>query len=77
MLIYGDPGAGKTRLIGTHEGSTLILRPPTDHTDSILPTSQAEEWVMSDWHDLTEAHEYLRHAEKDEIPGGSGSIASP
>jgi len=59
LMVYGDPGVGKTRLIGTAP-KTLILRPPTDHTDSIRD-SDAEEWVIRDWNEMAEAQEYLRH----------------
>ena len=59
FMLYGPPGSGKTRLIGENP-STLILRPPTDHTDSIR-TVGADEWVLNDWADMGEAHEYCRH----------------
>jgi len=58
-MLYGPPGAGKTRLIGENP-STLILRPPTDHTDSIRVVG-ADEWVIDDWAAMGEAHEYCRH----------------
>lgn len=66
ICIYGASGVGKTRLIGTtpSQGSRtpIILRPPTDHTDSIRnPDPGLEEWVIKDWDDMNEAMEYLRH----------------
>ena len=40
---------GKTVLVGTTPGRVLILRPPVDHTDSILiPHDGLEEWVVKD-----------------------------
>lgn len=61
MLLYSDPGVGKTRLVGTTPGRTLILRPPVDHTDSIRnPGPNVEEWVLRDWHEAWEALDYAR-----------------
>lgn len=59
MCLYGNPGTGKTRLIGTGP-RTLIVRPPTDHTDSIRG-GDASEKVVTDWDSLNEVYEYLRH----------------
>jgi hypothetical protein len=58
MLLYGPPGAGKTRLIGVP--GSLILHPPTDHMDSIRVTG-ADEWEIHDWAEMLNALEYLRH----------------
>lgn len=63
MLLCADPGWGKTRLIGTTPGKVLILRPPQDHTDAILPADRdrVKEWVLRDWDDIWESMEYARH----------------
>lgn len=61
LLVYALPGRGKTRFVGTSPGKVLILRPPTDHTDSILG-SGAKEWVIHDWDEMHDAGEYLRHS---------------
>lgn len=50
MMLYGIPGAEKTRLLGT--GRTLIIRPPSEHTDSIDLNTRAEEIVAQDWDDM-------------------------
>ena len=52
---------GKTVFVGTTPGRVLLLRPPTDHTDSIAnPHPGIEQWVIRDWDEMTQAHEYLR-----------------
>lgn len=68
LMTFGLPGVGKTVLAGTSAevGKTLILRPPTDHTDSIPRGSGVYEWVLQDWNDMTDAAEYLRHDAKAE-----------
>ena len=60
--LYADPGVGKTRFIGTSPGKVLIIRPPTDHTDSMLPEDRArvQERVVSDWDGMHETLDYLR-----------------
>jgi hypothetical protein len=59
MCLYADTGVGKTRLIGEGGSGTLILRPPTDNTDSIRVPG-AKEWVVTDHAELLEAQDYLR-----------------
>jgi hypothetical protein len=59
FCLYGPPGIGKTRMIGTGP-RTLIVRPPTDHTESIRG-GDAQEKVVNDWDDLNNVYEYLRH----------------
>jgi hypothetical protein len=59
FMLYGPPGSGKTRIIGTGP-RTLIVRPPTDHTDSIHG-GDAQEKVVDDWDQLNDVYEYLRH----------------
>lgn len=65
MMVYGVPGAGKTRLLGS--GSrTLIIRPPTDHTDSIPDGADVQELVISDWSGMFETFAWLQQgAHKD------------
>ncbi len=65
MLLYGVPGAGKTRLIGTGGKGTLILRPPTDHTTSIR-TAGVDELVVGDWAAMEDAYAFLREGGADE-----------
>jgi hypothetical protein len=65
LCVYSDPGVGKTRLAGTSTrlGRTLLIRPPTDHTDAIEPADYAkvEEAVLDDWDGMNSMLDYLRH----------------
>lgn len=62
LLVIGDPGSGKTRLIGTAD-SALIIRPSMDHTESIGDpgSRKIDEWVIDNWDEMNEAYEYARH----------------
>lgn len=62
MMLYGLPGIGKTRLIASGP-PCLIIRPPTDSTDSIVLPSQAEEMVVEDWNQMLEVYQYLQQGE--------------
>lgn len=59
LMLYANPGVGKTYFIGTGPDKTLILRPPVDHVVSIQNRNMSE-WVIRDWHEMLEALEYLR-----------------
>jgi hypothetical protein len=63
LFVFAEPGWGKTRLAGTSPGKVLLLRPPTDHTDAILPADKprVREMVLRDWDDIWESMEYVRH----------------
>lgn len=59
-LIHGFPGVGKTSLIGNGVGdSTLIIRPPTEHTESISVEPFPKEVIVRDWRDMTDLTEEL------------------
>jgi hypothetical protein len=59
MMLYGVTKVGKTRLIGTGD-KTLIIRPPDDHTDSILDGSGVEELVLTEWSEMFETFAWLQ-----------------
>ena len=66
LMIFGMFGVGKTVFAATGGPKTLILRPPIDHTDSILtmgwPAAQRpKEWVVRDWPEMDEVSSYLLH----------------
>lgn len=64
IALNGGPGIGKSRVVGTSAklGPTLVIRPPTDHLDALLPEDRAvvKEWIVRDWDDLGQVEEYLR-----------------
>lgn len=72
LLVYAEPGVGKTVLAGTSgdlqpipgrdrsKAKTLILRPPVDHTDSI-DRDDIDEWVLHDWAEADDAMLHLRN----------------
>lgn len=64
MGVFGEPGIGKTRLVGTSAqfGKTMIIRPPVDHTDSILPEHKPliDERISRDWDDMFNLIDELR-----------------
>lgn len=64
LLSYAMFGVGKTIFTGSAGPKSLILRPPTDHTDSIIsfyPKGQRpKEWIVHDWDEMEEAGQYLR-----------------
>lgn len=61
LLLYAPPGIGKTRFIGTGK-NVLIIRPPTDHTDSIREPQlrNIREVVVHGWHDIEQVFEHLQ-----------------
>jgi hypothetical protein len=63
ICVYADPGVGKTRLVGTSPGRVLLIHPPTDHQDAMLPADKrrVERWKADDWDDMNNILEYLRH----------------
>ncbi len=60
LCLYGIPGVGKTRFVGSGQ-NTLIIRPPTDHTDSIRGGAARgiSEVVIRGWEDFEQLYQYL------------------
>lgn len=65
-LNHGDTGCGRTTLIGTagKDYKTIIMRPPTDHTDAIIG-SGCHEMIVRDWEEIWEGLEYMKHDGKE------------
>lgn len=59
-LNYGDPGVGKSQLIGTAGKGTLVLANNMDETVPMKGTG-VEVWHVPDYHELTDAVEYVMH----------------
>jgi len=61
VLIHGDIGTGKTTLIGSggKQYKTLLMRPPTDHSDPIIG-SGCKETIVRNWEDIFEVLDYMR-----------------
>lgn len=57
VMLFGVPGSGKTRFIATG-GHNLIIRPPSDHTDSIESDADVTELVVSDWARMLEVFQW-------------------
>lgn len=62
-LMYGNPSAGKTSLIGSgaDEYKTLIIRPPLDHIPARVLGTKAEQWIVRTWEDMDEVMQFYRH----------------
>jgi hypothetical protein len=60
VMVFGVPGAGKTRYIVGGCPKCLIIRPPQDHTDSIEPGADCEELVVGEWGELFEIFSWLQ-----------------
>jgi hypothetical protein len=58
VLVFGMPGAGKTRLAATSPNG-LIIRPPADQVTSVDFKNTCMEMVVSDWAEMNEAKEYV------------------
>jgi hypothetical protein len=58
--LYGISGIGKTRFVGSGD-NTLIIRPPTEHTDSIRGGAArgVVEVVVRNWDDMNDVYEHL------------------
>lgn len=60
IIIYGDPGIGKTPLAGTSPNA-LFLEADDGESSAAVWGTTAEMWKVRDWGDVTEAAEWLKH----------------
>ena len=60
LLVYGQPGTGKTVLAGTSP-NCLILECDRGDESAKARGSDAHKWTIDDWNDMQEAYDYLRN----------------
>lgn len=61
IMVYGDPGVGKTVFAATSPKCLILSCDPAGTTSAAVRNSPAQRWNIMDWNDMTEAYEYLRH----------------
>jgi hypothetical protein len=61
IIIYGEPGVGKSVLAGTSNNGLLLLNDGDEGSSAARQGSTCDSWVVHDYNDLTDAYEYLRH----------------
>lgn len=60
LLLFSEPGEGKTTLIGTSP-KALILECDRGEISAVIAGSTAQKWSIDDWSDMEEAMSYLRN----------------
>lgn len=61
MIVYGEPGVGKSQLVGTTPGKVLVLtHNPAELASAALNGTKADRWHIASWKDADEAWQYLR-----------------
>ena len=61
VIVYGDPGVGKTPMIGTEPRSLILEADPGGTLSARVRGSQADKWKVRRFEDLSAVHEYMRH----------------
>lgn len=60
MIIYGDPGVGKTPLAASAPNA-IIFECDRGLQSAVVSGSTAKKWTLTDYHDATKAYEYMRN----------------
>lgn len=66
MLLYGEPGSGKSVFAGTSPNVLLLLNSDDEGSSAArwrrgFNTGSCDQWVVDDYDDATQAYEYVRH----------------
>lgn len=67
IMVYAEPGSGKTPLAGTSPGNVLILNadgPDAPESARVFSNYKGDIWDMTNYKDLDDSYEYLRHTPK-------------
>lgn len=69
MIIYGDPGVGKTVQAGTLPNALFLSTDASGTVSAKRQNSSASLWPISNWQDLANAYKYLKEqADAGEAP---------
>ena len=64
IIVYSDPGAGKTRLAGTSPNALILNADGSDAVESArISGSTAHVWDIDVYKDLDDAYDYIRRAD--------------
>src|SRR4249919_718682 len=64
IMVYADPGTGKTPFAATSPGKMLLLNadgPDGPESARVYSAYKGDIWDIRNYNDLDEAHEYLYH----------------
>ena len=61
LLIYGEPGVGKSVLAGSAPKTLIIAAPTENPASAAMRGSTADIWRVSDWDTMQQIEEYMRH----------------
>jgi len=66
MMVYGEPGVGKTVFAGSSPKALILANDEAEVMSAAALGSKADVWSVSNFSELADAYEYLRHEGQDE-----------
>jgi len=63
FLLHGDSGVGKTTLAAGSPDCLMLFNDPDEGRYAASQGTKAQRWIVRDYNDLTEAIDYLKHAD--------------